>query len=398
VIGEIAISLVLLTGAALMVKSLLHLQRVEPGFQPESVLTFDVALPASTYAGSEQVGAFYTSLIERARLLPGVSAAAATAVLPFSGADQSCGFFIEGRPVTSPDETPDAHHRAITPGYFAAMRIPVVAGRAFTDEDSARSRRVAIVNETMARQFWRVQKPLGARLALNIEVWRYYQDRAPELDIAGGMREIVGIVADVRHSSLDAQAVPEVYVPHAQLAPRRMSVLVRTAGSPALLAEALRGEVRALDRNQAISNVRAMTDLLAASLAGPRLSTRLVAAFSGVAVALAVVGLYGILAFTVTQRRQEIGVRIALGATRTDVLGLIFRQGVVLIAVGLVIGTAAAAAVTRLLRGLLFEVSPTDPGTFVLTALLLTAVGLVACYLPARRAAALDPIEALRYD
>jgi putative ABC transport system permease protein len=398
VVAEIALSLVLLVGAGLMLQTLLRLQRVDPGFEPRNLLTVELSLPRAGYADPERAARFAERLVGDVRVLPGVTAVGITDVLPFGGADQSTGFFIDGRPLTTADQTPDTHQRSVTPGYFPAMGIDLVAGRLFSERDTARAARVAIINEAMARQIWPGERPIGKRVALDLEAWRFYPDRPPEMDMRGGLREIVGVVADVRHASLQAGPTPEMYIPQAQRPSRQMILVVRTTSDPARLADVVRAAVRRIDPDQPVSALRTMTDLVNGSLAPSRLNAQLISAFSAVALALALVGLYGVMAHSVLQRTQEMGIRMALGASRRNVVAMVLREGGLLILLGLALGTGGALVAARLAASLLFGVSPTDPLTLASTGVLLGAVAVLACYVPARRAARMDPVVALRYD
>jgi putative ABC transport system permease protein len=398
VVSEVALCLTLMVGAGLMVKSFMRIQSVDPGFQPENVLAIDVDLPKSKYPENRQVAAFYEQLLEHIGVLPGVQAAGAVEFLPLSGVDSSTGLFIEGRPAPAPGEDVKAHFRSVSPDYFPAMGIAVLVGRKFTQHDGPDATRVAVVNETMARRFWPGEDPIGKHVALDLEAMKFFPDRAPELDVAAGMREIVGVVADVKHSNLTQEPVPEMYVPYLQRPERTMTLVLRTASDPLSLVGAVQSEVTALDKDQPISNVTTLSDLLSDSVAQPRFSVLLLAAFALLALLLSAVGIYGVTAYSVTQRTHEIGVRMALGAQPGDVLRLIVKEGAVLAAAGTLIGLVSALALNRFVASLLFGVSPRDPATFIAVASLLAVVTIAACYLPARRATKVDPMVALRHE
>jgi putative ABC transport system permease protein len=394
---EVALALLLLIGAGLMIRSFARLQQVDPGFDPQNALTFDLNLPESKYQ-RPQAAQFYERLLERVAALPGVSAAGAVEYLPMSGMDSNTGLLIEGRPKPPPSERIFAHQRVVTPDYFRALGMRLLQGRGFTTADSDKSPRVAIINETMARRYWPGENPIGKRAALDFEAMRFYPDRAPDFDLALGLREIVGVVADVKHAGPAGETVPEFYAPLAQRPTRNMTLVVRTAADPAGLLSLARREVYALDKDQPIDNVSTMSEWLAASVAQPRFNFLLLTVFAAVALALASLGIYGVVAWTVAQRTQEIGIRMALGARAEDVFRLVVGQGMKPALLGVALGLFGASALTRLMKTLLFEMSATDPLTFIAIALLLTLVALLACWIPARRATKVDPMIALKYE
>ncbi|HXM32723.1 MAG TPA: ABC transporter permease [Chthoniobacterales bacterium] len=382
-IGEVALSLMLLVGAGLLIKSFLRLQEVRPGFNAHNVLIANLALPGAKYK-DQQFVEFFRQLKERLEVAPGVQAVGGSVNLPLNASGYAIGrgFIPEGRPLTV-DEQKDAMFSTITGDYFRALQIPLLSGRTFEPRDNADGPKVVIINETIAkRHFGSPTAAIGKRLS----IWR--DEKFP--------REIVGVVGDTKTGSLTGEGGMQIYVPHAQDSQWNfMGLVIRTAGDAAAFAPTLRREVQALDKDQPIYNVRTMDDVVANSLGTRRVSMQLFAVFAGAALLLAAIGIYGVMAYSVTQRTQEIGIRMALGAQKSDVLALVIRQGMTLTVIGVVVGLAGAFALTRLLANLLFGVAATDPLTFVAIPLLLLFVALVACYLPARRAARLDPIIAL---
>jgi putative ABC transport system permease protein len=396
IVAEVGLALVLLVGAGLMLESLRRLQRVDPGFHAGHVLTAEVRLPSWKYGGGEKVAAFYDEALARLLALPGVQAVGAVSALPLSGAEGSTGVLLEGAPELDPAARPSVHHRAATPEYFAALGIPLRRGRVLTARDDARAPKVAVVNETMARRLWPGQDPIGRRLALDFEAMRFFRDRAPELDLAAGLREVVGVVADVRHSSLDGEPGPQMYVPFAQRPSADMTLVVRSSLDPAALTEAARGEVRSMDPEQPLAHVTTMAALVEASVAPWRFNLRLLGAFALLALFLAAVGLYGVVSHSVAQRTAEIGVRMALGAERSHVLRLVIGEGLGLAVLGIALGAAAALGLGRTLSALLYGVRPTEPAAFVAAAVSLAAVAVGASGLPAWRASRVDPMTALR--
>jgi putative ABC transport system permease protein len=383
VVSEVALTLVLLVGAGLLVKSFRQLLAVEPGFDPHGVLTMDVALPQAKYAERQQITSFYERLIEQAAAMPGVEAAGAVSVLPLAGNDNSNFVQIEGRPPQPPGQALRAGRRNVSAGYFRALGIPVKLGRAFSASDSMDAQPVVVINEAMARSFFAGEEPIGKRIRTG--------DRSPWV-------EVVGVVGDVRHRGLDVDTRPEMFFPHLQTPSRQMTLAVRTAGDPLALAGPLRERVRELDRDQPVGNVKTMEAWVGESVASRRFSVLLLGVFACVAAGLAALGLYGVVSYTVAQRTHEIGLRVALGASPRDVLRLVIRQGMTLTLVGTAVGLLAALALTRVMSGLLYGVGATDPATFVTVPLLLVAVALLACYLPARRATNVDPMVALRHE
>jgi putative ABC transport system permease protein len=396
VIGEIALALVLLIGAGLLIHSLIRLEATNPGFRPGNLLTANIALSRASYAEPQQMALFYQRLVDRVLTLPGVKSAAAVEYVPLSGIERSSVFLIEGAPALGEERR--THERDISPGYFRTMGIPLVKGREFDGRDSADGPRVAIINETMARHYWPNENPLGKRTALVSEALRFRRDGPPEMDIKLGLRKIVGVVADVKYSKLEEAPVPEMFLPHAQRPVPDMTLLVRTDTDPTALIGPIKAEVRALDKDQPISGIATMSQLLADSVAQPRFNSLVLAVFAGLALVLSIAGVYGVVSYAASRRTREWGIRIALGAQRSQLLGLALRQGMLLAGIGIALGVAGASALTRLLGNLLYEVRPFDPLTFAIVPVLLALAALTACWLPARRAARVDPIKALRYE
>jgi putative ABC transport system permease protein len=382
-IGEVALSLMLLVGAGLLIKSFLRLQEVRPGFNAHNVLIANVALPGAKYK-DQQFVEFFRQLKERLGAIPGVQAVGGSVNLPLNASGYAIGrgFIPEGRPLTV-DENRDAMFAAITGDYFRALQIPLFSGRFFEPRDNADGPKVVIINEAIAkRHFGSPAEAIGKRLS----IWRDEKF----------MREIIGVVGDTKAGSLTADGGMQIYVPHAQDAHWNfMGLVVRTAGDPAAFATTLRREVQALDKDQPVYGVRTMDDVVMNSLGTRRVSMQLFTVFACAALLLAAVGIYGVMAYSVTQRTQEIGIRMALGAQKSDILRLVVRQGMTLALIGVIVGLAGAFALTRVISNLLFGVGANDPLTFIVISLLLIFVSLIACYLPARRAARLSPIVAL---
>ncbi|MEK6299557.1 MAG: ABC transporter permease [Acidobacteriota bacterium] len=385
VVSEVALSLVLLIGAGLMIRSFVRLLNSSPGLDPENVLTLDVGLPRTKYTGPQQV-AFFQQVIERLRALPGVKSAGAVYPLPLSGAEEGMGFGIEGRADSAPGERYNAGPRWVSPGYFNTMGIALMKGRELSERDGGDSPRVLLINEAMAARYFPDEDPIGKRVAFD------------QVNNAPNWREIVGVVGDVKHSAMDSDPKPEMYFPFTQYPSFFMTLVVRTSGDPLNLVAAARSEVLAVEKNQPISNVHTMEELLSNSIAQRRFNMLLLSVFAGVALLLAAVGIYGVMSYSVAQRTHELGVRMALGARTSHVLALVVKQGMTLALIGVGIGLAASFALTRVMASLLYGVSATDPLTFSVIALVLASVAFLACYLPARRATKVDPMVALRYE
>ncbi|MGI8995218.1 MAG: ABC transporter permease [Pyrinomonadaceae bacterium] len=386
VITQIAVALVLLVGAGLMVRSFSRLLDVNPGFRTENVLTMQVALPATKYREPQQRRAFFQELVERIKALPGTESVGAVSHLPLGGGVTSFTFGIEGRPAPPGVMNPHTDGRVATPDYLPTMQIPLLRGRHFTERDNADARQVAIIDETLARVYFPGEDPVGKRVTF---------EGTDENPI---WREIVGVVGAIRHRGLDAELKAQLYYPHAQSTAAGLSVVVRAANDPASLTSAVRGAVRAVDKDQPVYGVRTMDEVLNNSVAQKRFSMFLLAIFASVALVLAAVGIYGVMAYTVSARTNEMGIRIALGARSIDILRLVVGQGMILALAGVGVGLVAALVVTRVMSSLLYGISATDPLTFAAIALLLTGVALLACYVPARRATKVDPMVALRYE
>jgi putative ABC transport system permease protein len=383
-ISEVALALVLSIGAGLMVRSFVSIQRVNPGFDPQHVLSMKITLPESKYPETQQRVIFYREILERVKTLPGVLSAGAITDLPLTGAGSSTSFSIKER--ASENQRPLTEYRVVTPDYFSTMRIPLLRGRYFNEADGEKHSGVTIINETMARRFFPGQDPLGNHLALS----------GPPDE-----REIVGVVADVKHNGLDTEVKPESYIPYYQTSPsylhyNSLTLVARTAGDPENLINAVRSEVRGIDQDQPVYNIKPMEQVVFDSVGQRFFNMFLMTNFSIVALILAAIGIYGVIAYSVAQRTQEIGIRIALGAQQRDVLKLIVGKSMIQTLIGVAIGLVAAVALTRVMASLLYGVSALDPVTFAGVSMLLIIVALFASYFPARKAANINPIVGLR--
>jgi putative ABC transport system permease protein len=387
VVSEIAIALVLLIGAGLLIRSFVRLRSVDLGFKTEHVVTASMELPDRVYDSAAKMHRFQDDLLARIGHLPGVTAEGLVNWLPLGSALIFGGFVIEGQPAP---KNVIAAKPVISPGYFRTMGIRVLRGRPFSDRDTASSEPVAIVDESFARRFWPGQDPVGKRISVA-------EDPKPD-----DWMTIVGVVEGVHQESPAAPKLLTLYQPFSQVQVpfflQTTTVVVRTDANLQTIATALRASVREVDRNQPIRTLATMDELLDASTAEPRFHTRVLSVFSSIAFLLAMIGIYGVIAYSVTQRTREIGVRMAVGAQAADILKLIIGRSAMLVAAGIVLGTAGAFAATRVLRNFLFEVDPTDPVTFAGVAILLALIALFASYLPARRAARIDPMTALRWE
>ena len=387
IIGEVALSVVLLVGAGLLFRSFMQLQAVKTGFTSQQLLTLQLSPAGSNYRQDSDYISFYNQMMQRVSTIPGVVSVGAINTLPLDKGPFG-GFRIEGRPPLTIDKWPGANYRSVTPDYFHTMNIPLAQGRVFNNRDAENAPLVIIINQALARRDFPGENPIGKRMNLG------------NTDAQGQpvWWEIVGIVADVRSDELNEEAKPEFYLSALQDTFRNMFLVVRTTVEPASVAAAVRNAAAEIDKSAAVSNVKTMEHIVNQAVTQPRFNLVLLGVFSGIALLLSAAGIYGVTAYTVTHRTHEFGIRMALGAQVGDVLRMILRQGLLLISVGIAIGLLAAFALTRLLRTLLFGVSVTDPLTFVVISILLTGVALLACYIPARRATKVDPLVALRYE
>jgi putative ABC transport system permease protein len=383
VVTEVAVALVLLGGGGLMARSFMRLTHVDPGFVPEHATVLRLALPEKKYEKPEQQLAFANALLARLSALPGVQVAGLTHSLPLVS-DWVLDFKIEGRPEVPPSDLPNTNYYSVTPDYFRAMGIRLIRGRGFNAHDDSRAPRVAIINETLARQFFPNEDPIGKRILVTNgpDVWR----------------QIVGIVADIKQYGVDKETTCQVYDPFAQSPFQSLNVVLRTADPPAALGSLLRPAVYAVDKDQPIGTIQPLEEILGATVAKQRFAMLLLIVFSVVALVIAAVGIYGVMAYSVVQRTGEFGIRMALGAQRGDVLRLVLAHGGRLVGAGLLIGLGVTLATSRVMDSMLFQTNAHDPVTFSLTTLLLAAVALAACLLPARRATRVNPIEALRTE
>lgn len=390
VVFQVSMAVMLVIGAGLLIKSFWLLQRVDPGFNAERVLSFSLTLPQSKYPEPNQINAFYHELIERVSSLPGVESATVAYDHPLES-NWVDSFEIEGRVARAEGESMSATFSPVGPDYFGTIGSQVFIGRQFTSRDDQDHPGVAIVNESFVRQYFPNESALGKRIRPSppARIWRRQKLTS---------FEIVGVVRDAKSAGLNAPSEPAYYLPASQAPLGDMTVLVRTVNEPTSLVPALREAVWSIDPGQPITDVNTLEKIVAESIAQPRLNMLLMGLFGGLALLLSAVGIYGLLSYSVTQRTQEMGIRMALGAQVSDVLKLVLKQGMLLALVGEAIGLVGAVALTRLIRGLLFGVTPTDTTTFVAVVGVLTAVALLACYLPARRATKVDPLQALRYE
>jgi putative ABC transport system permease protein len=385
VISEVGMALVLLISAGLLIKSVIRLRNVNPGFEAENRLTMNISLPSAKYPKPQQWNAFYNQLSERLREVPGVQSAGCTSVLPFSGNFDGRGLAVEDHPKPVGEEL-SVDLYIVTPAYPQTMGIQLLRGRSLTEHDAESSPLVALINETMAGALWPDQDPIGKRI-------KFAGSRNP-----APWRSVCGIVRDVKQYALDRKEPMQIYLPEAQFPTSLMTLVVHTAGDPKTMIGAVRSAIREIDNDYAAYNIATMEQLLADSISLRRFSMLLLAIFAGVALMLAAVGIYGVISYSVTQRTHEIGVRLALGARRQDIVRLVIRQGMAMAMAGVGIGLIATFALTRLMESLLFNVSTTDAATFIIIPIALTIVALGACFVPARRAAKVDPMVALRYE
>lgn len=386
VVVQVSLALVLLIGAGLMVRSIAKLSAVDAGFNPDNVITASIDLPSGTYsADSGTVTLFYNQLLQSIRAIPGVQAAGMATWVPLTGIGAGTGFTVVGRPAPAAGEGPTAVIRAVDPGYLATMRIPLLRGRRFSDADAAKAPPVVIVSEALAKKMWPTGEALGQRVQVS---WWDPDAKA----------EIVGVVGDVLDTGLDGDHNPTIYYPSAQSPSGSMNVVVRSASSAVVLAPAIRAAVRAIDPNLPVDGVMPMSAVVTQSMSDRRYPMFLLAIFAAVAVAVAGIGVYAVLAFAVNQRTREIGVRMALGAQQRQVLRMVLRDGLRLAVAGIVVGGVVGVVASRALSKLLFQVSPADPVTLAAVAGVLLLVSLVAIYLPARRATRVDPVTALRSE
>jgi putative ABC transport system permease protein len=382
VVAQVAVSMVLLVGAGLKLRSLLELQSVNPGFDSQRVLTMTLDLNWSRYTDNNLIQGFHDRLHSRLGGQPGVVSTASTLTFPLDGHRRfNFNFLIEGQPPAEEGAQPLGDLRSASPEYFPTLGIPLVTGRLFTPADGPNSTQVAIVNQALARRYFARESPVGKRISA---------------DTGKTWITIVGVVGDVRHYGLQSEPTDEVYLPFAQLPIRESTFLIRTTADPAAMARRISEEVLAIDAGQPVANVQTLEEVRGEALASPRLTTTLILLFALLALCITAAGLGGVVAFSVSQRTQEIGVRMALGAGRGEVLGMVLREGLRLVGVGLVLGALAAALLSRLMTGLLFQVETTDPIAFGGMALVLVLIAAAACLVPARRAATVDPLVALR--
>jgi putative ABC transport system permease protein len=401
---EVATTLVLLIGAGLMIRSFYRLQKVNPGFSYDHLTSFTVALPEKKYKTAEQRDQFYGQLLENLRGLPGVEGTAAASGLPLGNNGWQTSFLIDGRPRPPRDQTPLMEACLVTPDYFRAMNIPLKRGRYFDDHDDRSSLagkdlskldevekemaglNAIIIDEEFARRYWPNEDPIGKRVAMGSE-------KHPNF------LTVLGVVGRVKMEGLsqDSNRV-QGYFPFAQISNNDMTVVLKAAGDPNQLIAAVRQQVKAIDPDQPIYAIRTMDEIRAESVAPERLNLTLLSLFAGIALVLAIVGIYGVMSYSVTQRTHEIGIRMAIGAQPRDVFRLVIGQGMMLALIGVGLGLIGAFGLTRLMATMLFGVEPTDPATFAAIAVLLTGVALVACYVPGRRATKVDPVVSLRYE
>jgi putative ABC transport system permease protein len=386
VVSEIALAVVLLASAGLLIKSFVRLQQVDRGFNTDNILTMVVRLPDAKYSKDPEIISFFTQTLERVRSLPGVRSAGIINFLPlYGGLGSATGFKIEGQPEPPPGQGPGCDVRAADAGYFKTMGIPLLRGRTFSEREDTEAKHVILINDALARKYFPNEDPIGKRLDVAMFEQPFWA-------------EIIGVVGNVRYDSLIDEAPPAVYYAHPDLTYPFMTLVIRTEGDPAAIAPTVQREIRSLDPNQPVSDVRTMDQVMSEWVSRSRFNTLLLGLFAGLATLLSAVGIFGVMNYSVALRTRELGLRLAIGAQPRQVLLLVLRQGLLLTVFGVVLGLGAAFALTRLLSGLLFGVEAVDVSTFTTISLLLVIVSLLACYLPARRAMRIDPLQALRYE
>jgi putative ABC transport system permease protein len=398
VASEIALSLVLLIGAGLLLRSFWHLLEVRPGFEPHHLVTTKIWLAVPNdpledpYRLPEKRAAFHQEILRRVSALPGVEQAALgnAASLPMDARHFQLPFTIENRALDS-ESTPVAEIASVAPAYFSVLKTPLISGRFFTDSDDTKGQQVTLIDETLARRYWPGSEAVGQRLRLGIRRNQASASQSPWLTI-------VGVVANIKSDGFDAASAPHIYRPLYQVPTYDGVVYLRTASDPGTLGEAVRAEVQGVDPTIPVFGVRTMDFVLATYLAERRFALNLIAVFATVALLLASIGIYGVMAYTFSRRTNEIGIRIAMGAQRTDILKIAFAEGAFLVGSGVLAGLLGSLALTRFLQSMLFDVKPSDPATFAAIAALLAAVTLFACFIPARRATRVDPLIALRHE
>ena len=381
VVAEVALTLVLLAGAALLGRSLAKLIDVEKGFSTDSVLTFTLAASPRKYPKEPDQIRFFDTVLDHISRVPGVTAAGVSSEVPLSGGDTNGTVLIEGR-TFAPGQSPNAQKRIVSPGYFAALQIPTRRGRVFNASDDGKSQAVMVISEAFAKRWFTNEDPIGKRVGFNWDM--------------EGFQTVVGIVADVKHNGLDDPENPAIYVTHAQRAESQFAVFVKTSVPPETVVSGIRAQVKSIDPNRPVSGVRTMSTVMSASVSGRRLSLNIVGAFALIGLLLAATGIYGVVSHAAQQRTREFGIRLALGAESTSVLGLVFRQGLLLTVIGASLGLAGALALGGVVRAQLFGIEPSDPATLATVGVAVIVVALVACYLPARRALKVNPASILR--
>ncbi len=387
VVSEIALTLILLVCAGLLIKTVLRITDVDKGFNSDGVLTMNIGLPGAKYPKPADWVRFYQQTTDRVAAIPGVQAVGITSVMPLTSNFDGRGLAVEDHPRPRGEElTVDLY--VMTPGYLKAMEVPVLRGRPLNESDREKTDKVALINNTMAQTLWPEQDPLGRRI-------RFAGDDGSE---AQQWRTIVGVVTDVSQYALDQKPPMQIYLPHAQFPTSFNTLVVKTTGDPKAIIGAVKNEILAVDKDQAVYSVATLDELLGESIVVRRFLMLLLLVFAAIALILAAIGIYGVMSFVVTQRTKEIGIRMALGAQTRDVLAMVLKNGIVLAVIGVAVGLVSAFALTRLLRSLLFGVTATDAATFAVVSLGLVAVVLCACYLPARRASKVDPLVALKYE
>jgi putative ABC transport system permease protein len=387
VITEIAVSFILLIGAGLLINSFMHLRSLDPGFRADHLLTLTVDLSELKYPDTQRRVAFFDEVLRRVRALPGVRSAAAAGNLPFTYNGDSMNIAVEGTPDPAPDQWPDVIYRTIGPGYFATMGIPLVRGRDFNDQDTLDNTLTVVVSEKTAQQYWPNENPIGKRIKPGATT-----SKSP-------WRTIIGVVKDVRQNDFIAEPKMQMYFSFRQLQSMTANALVvRTNVDPLSLATSVRNAIWSVDKDEPVSNIDSMEHIVAGAVARQRFSMLLLSIFAGLALVLGAVGIYGVMSYSVAQQTREIGIRIALGATRSDVLTMTVTNGLKLVGFGLLFGLMIAFALTRVMASLLFGISATDPVTFVSIAFVLLGVALLASYVPALRATRIDPMIALRAE